>query len=59
MRIAITIGTLGLGGAEKQAVWIANKLSAKNNVTLITYSGGARESEVIPQVNLIIKHLGY
>jgi glycosyltransferase involved in cell wall biosynthesis len=55
MRILITIGTLGLGGAEKQAVWIANRLSTKNKVTLLTYTGGARESEVMPQVNLVIK----
>jgi glycosyltransferase involved in cell wall biosynthesis len=46
MKILISIGTLGLGGAEKQAVWLANKLSADHDVTLLTYHGGLREIDI-------------
>jgi len=50
MKILISIGTLGLGGAEKQAVWLANKLSKEHEVTLLTYHGGAREKDIISGV---------
>ena len=43
MKILISIGSLGLGGAEKQAVWLANEFSKANEVTLVTYYGGKRE----------------
>jgi hypothetical protein len=46
MKILISIGSLGLGGAEKQAVWLANKLSKEHEVTLLTYHGGAREKDI-------------
>lgn len=46
MKILISIGTLGLGGAEKQAVWLANKLSTHHDVTLLTYHGGLREKDI-------------
>lgn len=55
MKIIISIGTLGLGGAEKQAIWLANKLSINNEVTLLTYSGGPRKTDISPQVNFIEK----
>lgn len=51
MKILISIGTLGLGGAEKQAVWLANRLSEFHEVTLLTYYGGAREKDLFPKVN--------
>jgi glycosyltransferase involved in cell wall biosynthesis len=51
MKILISIGSLGLGGAEKQAVWLANNLSANHEVTLLTYYGGAREKDLGPKVN--------
>ena len=50
MKILISIGSLGLGGAEKQAVWLANQFAANNDVTLITYYGGKRESELSSNV---------
>jgi glycosyltransferase involved in cell wall biosynthesis len=50
MKILISIGTLGLGGAEKQAVWLANQLSEFHEVTLLTYHGGARETDLNPKV---------
>lgn len=50
MRILISIGSLGLGGAEKQAVWLANKLSEFHEVTLLTYHGGARERDLSAKV---------
>lgn len=50
MKILISIGTLGLGGAEKQAVWLANKLSEQHEVTLLTYHGGAREKDISSRV---------
>lgn len=51
MKILISIGTLGLGGAEKQAVWLANRLSDLHEVTLLTYHGGMREKDLSPKVN--------
>jgi glycosyltransferase involved in cell wall biosynthesis len=51
MKILISIGTLGLGGAEKQAVWLANQLSKNHKVTLLTYYGGVREKDLNPSVN--------
>jgi glycosyltransferase involved in cell wall biosynthesis len=51
MKILISIGTLGLGGAEKQAVWLANSLSDLHEVTLLTYQGGVREKDLSPKVN--------
>lgn len=51
MKILISIGTLGLGGAEKQAVWLANRLSNQHEVTLLTYHGGVREKDLNPNVN--------
>ena len=61
MKILISIGTLGLGGAEKQAVWLANQLSKTHETTLVTYTGGAREPELSNKVlwvelNQEIKH---
>lgn len=53
MRILISIGTLGLGGAEKQAVWLANKLSDSHQVTLLTYHGGAREKDLSEKVKWV------
>ena len=50
MKILISIGTLGLGGAEKQAVWLANRLSEEHEVTLLTYHGGAREKDISSSV---------
>jgi L-malate glycosyltransferase len=50
MKILISIGTLGLGGAEKQAVWLANKLAEEHQVTLLTYHGGAREKDLSSRV---------
>jgi glycosyltransferase involved in cell wall biosynthesis len=50
MKILISIGTLGLGGAEKQAVWLANSLSEIHEVTLLTYHGGVREKDLGPKV---------
>jgi glycosyltransferase involved in cell wall biosynthesis len=50
MKILISIGTLGLGGAEKQAVWLANRLSEHHDVTLLTYHGGVREKDLSPNV---------
>jgi len=51
MKILISIGTLGLGGAEKQAVWLANRLSEYHDVTLLTYHGGVREKDLSPNVS--------
>ena len=51
MKILISIGTLGLGGAEKQAVWLANRLSEHHDVTLLTYHGGVREKDLSPNVS--------
>ena len=53
MNILISIGSLGLGGAEKQAVWLANEFAVGNEVTLITYHGGKRESELSDRVRWI------
>lgn len=53
MTILISIGSLGLGGAEKQAVWLANEFAVDNEVTLITYHGGKRESELSNRVRWI------
>lgn len=53
MNILISIGSLGLGGAEKQAVWLANEFALDNEVTLITYHGGKRESELSNRVRWI------
>ena len=50
MKILISIGTLGLGGAEKQAVWLANRLAELHEVTLLTYHGGVREKDLSPKV---------
>jgi glycosyltransferase involved in cell wall biosynthesis len=50
MKILISIGSLGLGGAEKQAVWLANSLSEIHEVTLLTYLGGVREKDLGPKV---------
>ena len=50
MKILISIGTLGLGGAEKQAVWLANRLAELHEVTLLTYHGGVREKDLGPKV---------
>lgn len=50
MKILISIGTLGLGGAEKQAVWLANRLSEIHDVTLLTFYGGPREVELSKSV---------
>jgi len=50
MNILISIGSLGLGGAEKQAIWLANRLSLEHNVTLFTYQGGERECELSERV---------
>ena len=49
-KILISIGTLGLGGAEKQAVWLANSLSVENEVTLLTFSSGEREKDISPKI---------
>lgn len=51
MKILISIGSLGLGGAEKQAVWLANRLSEFHEVSLLTYHGGTREKDLRPQVS--------
>ncbi len=56
-RILISIGTLGLGGAEKQAVWLANSLSVENEVTLLTFSSGEREKDISPKVNRVNMHM--
>jgi len=53
MNILISIGSLGLGGAEKQAVWLANEFALGNEVTLITYHGGKRESDLAKRVRWI------
>ena len=53
MNILISIGSLGLGGAEKQAVWLSNQFAADNDVTLITYHGGKRQSELSSKVNWV------
>lgn len=53
MNILISIGSLGLGGAEKQAVWLANEFAVDNEVTLITYHGGKRESELSNRVRWV------
>jgi glycosyltransferase involved in cell wall biosynthesis len=53
MNILISIGSLGLGGAEKQAVWLANEFAIDNEVTLITYHGGSRETELSSLVRWI------
>lgn len=50
MKILVSIGTLGLGGAEKQAVWLANRLADLHEVTLLTYHGGVREKDLSPKV---------
>ena len=50
MNILISIGSLGLGGAEKQAVWLANRLSLEHKVTLFTFQGGERECELSERV---------
>lgn len=50
MKILISIGTLGLGGAEKQAVWLPNRLAELHEVTLLTYQGGVREKDLSPKV---------
>jgi glycosyltransferase involved in cell wall biosynthesis len=50
MKILISIGSLGLGGAEKQAVWLANNLSTIHKVTLLTYYGGVRQKDLGPKV---------
>lgn len=50
MKILVSIGTLGLGGAEKQAVWLANRLAELHEVTLLTYHGGVREKDLSPKV---------
>jgi len=50
MNILISIGSLGLGGAEKQAIWLANRLSLEHKVTLFTYQGGERECELSERV---------
>lgn len=50
MNILISIGSLGLGGAEKQAVWLANRLSLEHKVTLFTFQGGERECELSKRV---------
>lgn len=54
VRIVISIGTLGLGGAEKQAVWLANQLSKKHEVTLLTFYGGSRESDLESSVRHVV-----
>lgn len=51
MKIIISIGTLGLGGAEKQAIWLANKLSVNHDVTLLTFHGGLREKDISVDVD--------
>ena len=56
-RILISIGTLGLGGAEKQAVWLANSLSVDNEVTLLTFSSGEREKDVSPTITRVSMHM--
>ena len=53
MKILISIGTLGLGGAEKQAVWLANKLSVQHEVMLLTVRGGPREKDICESVDWI------
>jgi glycosyltransferase involved in cell wall biosynthesis len=53
MNILISIGTLGLGGAEKQAIWLSNALAKDFPVTLLTGHGGVRESEISSQVSWI------
>ena len=53
MKILVSIGSLGVGGAEKQAVWLANELSVINDVTLLTFSGGKRESDLSERVKRI------
>jgi hypothetical protein len=50
MKILISIGSLGLGGAEKQAVWLANNLSTIHKVILLTYHGGVRQKDLGPKV---------
>jgi glycosyltransferase involved in cell wall biosynthesis len=51
--ILISIGTLGLGGAEKQAVWLANRLSEDNQVTLLTFTSGEREKDVSSKITRV------
>lgn len=53
MNILISVGSLGLGGAEKQAIWLANEFAVGNEVTLVTYHGGQRESEIGKNVRWI------
>lgn len=53
MNILISIGSLGLGGAEKQAVWLANEFAVDNDVTLLTFHGGKRESELSNRVHWV------
>ncbi len=53
MKILISIGSLGLGGAEKQAIWLANQFANDNDVTLITFYGGTRESELSKNIKWI------
>ncbi len=53
MNILISIGSLGLGGAEKQAVWLANRLSLDHEVSLFTYHGGKREVDLSQNVKWI------
>ena len=50
-KILISVGTLGLGGAEKQAVWLANSFSSEYEVTLLTFFSGEREKDVSPRVS--------
>ena len=51
-KVLVSIGTLGIGGAEKQAVWLTNVLAADNfSVSLITFAGGQREKDISSKVN--------
>lgn len=51
-KVLVSIGTLGIGGAEKQAIWLANVLAANDfAVSLLTFKGGQREKDISSQVN--------
>ena len=51
-KVLVSVGTLGIGGAEKQAVWLTNILAADNfSVSLITFAGGQREKDISNKVN--------
>lgn len=55
MRIMLLLRSLGVGGAERQAVMLANELSARGHaITIATfYSGGALEGDLTRDVKLV------